>query len=425
MTATEPVGTEVAPAEGSSGAPRQVRSVVRAAISQGLSAASNFAIVLALGRAGGEATVGEYALAFVVYNSTLGLQRALVTDALLARPFRGEESRRGEDARAVTTSLLLSLAAALIVLVVGLVSPYRQLVALAPFLPLLLLQDLARYLLFRRGRPGTAACIDAVWALCSAGAFVALLAQPGSHRAIVLWGSGGALAAVTAVAVARLRPAPILRSLRWWRSELWSSSRWLTLESSLFHADQQLTAFGITAMAGRAAFGSWQITQSLLGVAAFLNLGVVVTVITHLSDGRGGRRTSILASAVTFGFVVLLTVTLVVVREPLLRVLYDGRVDLSISQILATGAFLAMGSAATGAISVLRAARAERTLPLARGLALLAFSPVAIIVSRHHFIAGLWLLAAGAATYFAVVARAAWGPARDGHADAIRGHLHA
>jgi len=387
--------------------PGKARSVAQAAISQGLSAGSNFVIPLALGRGADEGVIGEFALAFIVYNAALGLQRALVTDALLARPFRGPISLLNEDARAVTTSLLLSVTAAVVVLIAGLTSPYHQLVVLAAVLPALLLEDICRYLLFRRQRPAAAAIVDGVWALTSFVGFFYLVHHATSRTAIVVWGLGGLLATITGLVVARLSLAPIRASLRWWRAELWRSSRWLTLESSLFHADQQLTAFGFVAMAGKGLFGDWQVTQSLLGIAAFLNVGLIVMSVTHMSREVGDRRTALVASVTSLTFVILLTGALVLAKSELLRILYRDHVHISTATILASGVFLAMGSAATGPIALLRAQRTEKVLPLARGVALVLFSPLAVIVARHNFTAALWILAGGAATYLAIVAGAA------------------
>jgi hypothetical protein len=283
-------------------------------------------------------------------------------------------------------------------------TPFHQLTVLAPILPVLLLEDLCRYLLFRRQRPKAAAVIDGVWAAVSCGGFFYLLHHPSSRMAILVWGLGGLLGAVAGFAVARLRIAPVREAIDWWRGELWVSSRWLTIEAVLFHTDQELTAFGFTAMAGAAAFGDWQITESLLGVAAFLNVGLIVMSVTHFSRGVGDRRTATYVSLSSVIFVALLTTALVLIAPHLIPLLYSKHVHLPASMIIPTGVFLGMGSAATGPIALLRARRTEKVLPLARAVALIGFSPAAVLVAHRSFTAALWILAAGACAYFIVVA---------------------
>lgn len=385
---------------------RSPRLVALASSSQAMSAASNFLIAMALGRGGGEVAVAPFALAFIVYNAILGLQRALVTDVLLAVPFDGDRDGRREDAMALTTALALGAVSAAVVLTVGSIADH-PLVWLAFALPGMLLEDALRYLLFRRGRVGAAALVDATWAAVSISGFLVLVHHPTTNMAFVIWGAGGLLGSVVGLRATRLRPAPLAASLTWWRAHVWTGSRWLAIESVIFHMDQLVTGFGLAFMAGKAAFGEWQITESLLGVAAFLNVGLLVTGITHMSRVGNDRRTAWVSSLSGFGFVVFLTGALVVVREPLTQFLYDGNVDLAVSTIVATGAFLALGSASSGPISVLRAGRNERPLPIARAVAFLAFSPVAVLVAGHSFTAALWILAAGSLAYLMVVTWAA------------------
>ena len=379
-----------------------------ASLSQSLSAASNFIIFLALGRAAGAHEVGHFALAFVVYNAVLGLQRAMITDALLARPAKGATPSPSPERRAMTNSLILSSAAGCVVLVVGILTPFHQLAVLAPFLPALLLEDLFRYLFFRRMRPGLAVACDAVWVLVSYAGFVYLLAQPSIHTAVLIWGLGGLAGATTGLLIARTGFAPIGESVHWWRTQLWRSSRWLTLESLFFHADQEITAFGFTAVAGAAVFGEWQIAQSLLGLAVFVNAGLSIMTVTHLSHNTSDRRRAVLVSILSAGFVLLVTAAVCVGSTPLIRLLYGSRVSVPLGTIAATGLTLALGAAATGSIALLRARRDERTLPLARGVSLLLFTPAAVVVASRNFTAALYVLAAGAFVYLTIVARAAF-----------------
>jgi O-antigen/teichoic acid export membrane protein len=395
-------------------------SAGQAAVSQGLSAASNFVILLALARGGGSHVVGEFALAFVVYNATLGFQRAVVSDALLARVAATPDGGREADACAATSSVLLSLSSALVVLIIGLATSYQQLTLLAVFIPPLLLEDLYRFLLFRRGRTGAAIIVDGTWVLVSCLSLPYLVTHASPHAAILIWGCGGTAACIVGgiVAGARFaRPAP---SYRWWREHLWCSSRWLTLEATLFHIDQQVQAFGFLAIAGSAAFGHWRLALALLGLAVFIDAGVRIVGVTHLSRHTRDHRTAVQASAVSAAFTLALTAVVLVAEPVIVPLLYGDRVHVPRSVILICGIYLAASSAATGPLSVLRGQQRERPMPVARAVSLIVFTPLALLAARHDFEAGLWIITAGAVTYTAIVSWAAFATANAPHPEVAR-----
>ena len=389
---------------------RRVRSAGQAAVSQGLSAASNFVIVLALARGGGSHVVGEFALAFVVYNAALGLQRAVVSDALLARPIDDHASAAGSDARAATSSLLLSLVSALVVLAIGALTKYHQLALLAVFLPALLLEDLYRFLLFRRGRTAAAIVVDGTWVAISCLALPYLIAHASPHTAILVWGFGGTAACIVGGFVCRVRFARPTPSYRWWREHLWCSSRWLTLEAILFHIDQQVQAFGFVAIAGSAAFGHWRLALALLGLAVFIDAGVRIVGVTHLSRHHGDRRTALQASVASATFTLAITAVLLVTEPVIVPLLYGDHVHVPRMIILICGIYLAASSAATGPLSVLRGQHRERPMPIARGVSLIVFTPLALFVARTDFQAALIIITAGSIAYTAIVAWAAFAP---------------
>ncbi|WP_426572101.1 hypothetical protein [Aquihabitans sp. McL0605] len=403
---------------------RKAMSAGQAAISQGLSAASNFIILLALARGGGSHVVGEFALAFVVYNAALGFQRAVVSDALLARLVDTDDGGADADARAATSTVLLSVTFAAVVLVIGVATDYHQLALLALFIPPLLLEDLYRFLLFRRGRTGAAIVVDATWVAVSCLALPYLIAHASSHAAILVWGLGGTAACIAGGIVTGAhfaRPGP---SYRWWREHLWCSSRWLTLEAVLFHLDQQIQAFGFVAIAGSAAFGHWRLALALLGLAVFIDAGLRIVGVTHLSRHTGDRRTAVQASAASAAFTLALTAILLLAEPVIVPVLYGDRVHVPRAIILVCGTYLALSAAATGPLALLRGQQRERAMPTARAASLVLFTPLALIVARHDFVAGLWIITAGAATYTAIVAWAAFAPSNAVRPEIIHAQVH-
>ncbi len=385
------------------------RPVFAATLSQAFSASSNFVIILALGRLAGAREVGGYALAFGAYNAFLGLQRASLTDALIARRVGSTASPTDERRLAVTVSLGIGTGAAMLLAVAGMLTPYGQLAIIAPFLVGVLVEDVCRYLMFRIGRHTAAAALDAVWFAISCSAFVVLRGHPHSTTAIVIWGSGGTFAAVLGLVLLKSTPVHPRRARLWWSRNLGRSSRWLTLEAVGFHADQQIAAFGLTIVAGATLFGEYQIAGSLVGLSMFVTTGIAIVAASHFTNNDGDQaRVAAIVAAVSFATVVVVTLVLVAASDVVLPALYGHRVTISISVIVATGAIYAMAATAGGAHALLRARQSEAILPAARAIAVVACAPPAIAVAARNFPLGLWVLALEGAVYSLIVCRAAF-----------------
>ncbi len=383
---------------------RMAAPVVITSVSQAFSAASNFAIVVALTRASGSAEVGRYILAFTVYTAALTMQRAMLTDALIARRPGSTAPVREEDNRTLTVAAAVSLTEAVVILMIGWGTGFKQLSLLSLFLVFLLMQDACRYVLFRNLRHGGAAILDGIWFVVSCTAFVILRRHPGHVVAVTVWGTGGSLACFVGLAFVRFRPAPLVDSLRWWREHLWPSTRWLALESVFFQSDQQVQAFGLTALAGPTLFGRYQQAGSLVNPAVFLTTGIALVAVTHFSrNERGQYGNALVVSAVCFGCVAAVTGVLLSISHFVIHLLYGNKTTISNAIILATGAIYACVVAATGVHGWLRSQRSERILPMARGIGLVVFAPIALVVADHHFVAGLWVLAAEAFVYMVII----------------------
>jgi O-antigen/teichoic acid export membrane protein len=385
-----------------------VRSAGVTAVSQSLSAASNFVIVVALGRYSGARAVGEFAVAFAVYTAFLGIQRAALTSPLLARAEGSTADLADEKSRAVTCSLLLSVPASLILLPVGLAVAYPPIWLLGLVLPGVLAQDAFRYLLFRSRRPSGAALLDAVWVVGSCISFFVLRSRPTSATAILLWGVSGLLAALLGMALVSLPTGSVRTAYRWWRTSLWPSGRWLTIEAGFYNVDLQIQAFGFTAVAGAAAFGTLQVASSLVGVAFFLTAGVNMALITHFArQDKPQRRDTLLASGVNFTTIAVVTLVLMAASSLVVHLIYGHRLAVPPSLILPVGLYSALIGASGAPYMHLMARHAEKTIPIARS-ALLIFAPVAVIVSRHDFRLALWVLCFSAAVQAAILSYSAF-----------------
>ncbi|MFC5061527.1 hypothetical protein [Actinomycetospora atypica] len=177
---------------------------------------------------------GAFVLAYAVVTVLLAGTRALVGEPLLAHLPSTDPSRRGAlGASALSTSLVLGLVGALICLVGGL-SGWSLLAALlvfAPWMPLALAADAARYVLLARRDTARALVVDTVWVVVQ----LAVLAG------VLGWGtwSVGALAAawgigaVAAVAVfVGIAPERLADPRVWWAESRYLSG-WFTATSVL------------------------------------------------------------------------------------------------------------------------------------------------------------------------------------------------
>jgi hypothetical protein len=191
-------------------------------VDQGLSSATNFGCA---GLAAGlltRADFGAYALGFGFYLVVLGFARAFTSDALVvlyssATPATG----RGAVIRASTVSVGTGIAAAACATVTGLVlanETGHALVALAPCLPFLLLQDVWRYGYVMLGEPQKACLSDGCWlVIATAGLMLLRLTDTRSvPLAMLAWGCGAVPGALVG-GVALLRKAAASDVLHWLR----------------------------------------------------------------------------------------------------------------------------------------------------------------------------------------------------------------
>ena len=391
---------------------QHARSVGLITVSQTFSALSNFLIVMALGRYGGIRMVGEYSLAFVTYTAFLGVQRAAVTNPLMARALGSTGPAAEEASLAVMSSLCLGLGTSVVLVVVGSGLGIAPLAMLGLVLPGVLVEDALRFVAFRSGRHVVAVVIDGLWVVGSAGSVLVLRAHAGSARAVLLWGLAGSLAAVVGMVYLRVRPRPLPAACRWWRAYLWRSGRWLILDAFLYNVDIQVQAFGFTAAAGIEAFGRLQVAQSLVGVAAFVTTGVNVVALSYLARNHERReRTAVMVSVIDLITVLVLTGGIVVALHPILHVLYGHRIVLGAPIVLAAGLYMGLLVAGSGPQALLMARHSEQALPATRTLLTAFFTPLAVATSVVGFQDALWVLCAGAAMYVVVISYVVYRPA--------------
>jgi len=226
-------------------------------IDQAIAGASNVLIAILAARALGVAAFGLFGIVFIVYVTAQGASRALICEPLLVHPAEAEE-RPGD---AIGTAAVLGVALGSVVAASGLVALVwddrlgNALLLLGVFLPLLVLQDLGRYLGFATHRPGSSLVLDLVWlGLVVVAVGVLSVADRSSLTWFILaWAGSGAAAGLLVLGQYRIRRVHF--SLSWLR-ETWAYS-WRYLVS--FTATQGaalVTSIGVGAVAGARALGA-------------------------------------------------------------------------------------------------------------------------------------------------------------------------
>jgi O-antigen/teichoic acid export membrane protein len=259
-------------------------------VDQVISGASNVVIAILAARLLTAAQFGLFGIVFLVYTVLVWVTRGMVSDTLLVQTAASRE-RPGQ---AIGTAFVLAilLATGLGAIAVG-IRFWDQmlgeaLLALAVCLPLLVIQDVGRYLGFATERPMRAVVLDAVWLGAMVGAVAALFVT-GTHSLtwlVAAWAGSGAVAGLVVLVWHRVHE---IRLDLGWVKETWEMS-WRLVAS---YAGMQISALGMSSevgvLAGARALGGVQGT--LLLVRPFTTFQVAAT--THWMGEvarSGGRR---------------------------------------------------------------------------------------------------------------------------------------
>ncbi|HWF56533.1 MAG TPA: hypothetical protein VG223_17975 [Solirubrobacteraceae bacterium] len=283
-------------------------------IDQVISGASNVLAAVLAARVLGVGAFGLFGIIFLVYTMTLGITRALVSDPLLIHP-EDAEQRPGD---AVGTSSVLAVGIAVVVLGAGAlvrtwdVSFGDALIVFGACFPLLVFQDLGRYLGYATQRPGFALVLDTVWLVLLFGAVAALFATHTRTLAwyVAAWAGSGALAGL--LLFARYSVRYVRPSLAWLRYT-WTFSWQFLVSYTATQGAALAGSSGIGAIAGRRALSGVQgavlfvrpfTTFQVAVVAA--GMGEVTRLPTNLLVRLHVAKATALATAVAVGNVLVM-----------------------------------------------------------------------------------------------------------------------
>jgi O-antigen/teichoic acid export membrane protein len=260
-------------------------------IDQAIAGGSNVLIALIAARLLSAASFGLFALVFLTYMVAQGVSRALVCDPVLVHPLEAEGRKR----EVLGTGCLMGIGLGGAVVLVGAgVSALNSslglaLVALGAFLPLLVLQDLGRYLGFATQRPSLALTLDGSWLvfLCVAAVPLFLTDTKSLAWLIAAWAGSGACAGL----ITLFQHRGGLRLGFGWLRYTWGFS-WRNL---LSYTSQQggllAAASAVGAIAGARALGGLQGATLLLRPSATVQIAITAGTMGHVARAQGEKST--------------------------------------------------------------------------------------------------------------------------------------
>lgn len=274
----------------------------------GISSIGNFALSLSGARLLGLEEFGVLALLLTVALLSVGLTKVGLVDAFtLGHSAAGDEERRQTAERLLGAVALVAMMLCPIAVTLGLlvqVQPLSSgLVTLGLVLPLLQMQDTARWVSYASGRANEALLSTSIWTagtLLGIGALVAFDMFSVSS-AIAVWGLSAGIAVV--VVLQRARTVPRFKGAASW----FSDARQVGIRSFFDYVLGQSVGLGagliFSGIAGAAAYGALRIAQlplapvqiAISGCVAFLQPTMVVQRAQHRDSAA--RRLAGLASA--------------------------------------------------------------------------------------------------------------------------------
>jgi O-antigen/teichoic acid export membrane protein len=293
------------------------RRLTTITVDQVISGASNLGVSVLAAHALGLRAFGLWEITFLVFVLVQSGSRALVCEPVLVHPQEADE-RPGD---VIGTAAVLGLTQGVLIGVAGGAALLwdgglgRALLVLAVCMPLLVIQDLGRYLAFVRHEPMRALGLDLAWLGLVVLAMAVVLGT--DHATLgwfaLAWAGSGAVAGM--LTLFHHRASPWRLDLGWLR-ETWHLT-WRYLVSGVFGAGGALAVVLVVAgMAGAAALGAVRGAQLL--TRPFLTVYVAVSSagVSELSrvppagaeHERHVRRTTAVATIAAVATLVVLVV---------------------------------------------------------------------------------------------------------------------
>ena len=255
------------------------RAVAWGFADQLLSSATNLFLFVLAGRVLGPDGLGIVFIGFSSYLAILGLQRALLTDPLVALTSAAPRSERVRATRScLTWALMASSAGSVLLGTVGATTPGdigRGLLLFAPCVLPALAQDFWRTVLFRDQRPRAATLNDGIWLAVMTASLPAAWLLQADWAVVACWGAGAVASAVAGFMQTRTWPWRPAAAWLWWRREAWPFGNWLAVNSVVYGLGSYATIFALATLLGTKALGGLRAVESV-----FAPLSLVAPALT-------------------------------------------------------------------------------------------------------------------------------------------------
>jgi O-antigen/teichoic acid export membrane protein len=384
---------------------RAGRKVAWGFADQFCSSLTNFGLTIIAGRALGPEALGVIALGFAAYVIALVFQRALITEPhTVVSAGLPMSERRPISRRTVTMSLLAGGIVAVFLLIMGAVLPGpvgKGFLLFAPWIPIAMVQDLWRFVLFRDGRNAAAVMNDFSWVV---GMLITLPLALSIHTdwaMVGAWGFGALIGVVLGFWQTRLAPSPPAESWRWWRTDAWPIGKWFALDRAASNVGTQGTVFILAPLLGAAALGGLKATNSVFAPLSVLGPAITLPGLPAMTRAYRSSLHSARSLATRLSFTIggltgVYTLALALGGGAALTFLFGDRFTRFTDLIapVATGQLLA--AVGIGFIILLKASKRGRSLVAAHVISTVGTLIITPILAIRSGVTGAaWGLAIG------------------------------
>ena len=366
-------------------------------LDQGVASASNFAVAVAVARISGVSGLGAFSLAYAAWLFVAAMHRSLVTDPMAItgdarHPTLAKANVRSGFASEVSLGLATGGIFALVglaLVAIGASSFGISMLALAPWVTFLLLQDYWRWIGFMQAKPGKALANDAVFDLVQAVGFAFLLVGHihSTPLAIAAWGLGAVAGAVFGLWQFRIWPA-LAPGWAWLKAK-WPVSRWLAANSTASWGLTQLYAVLTAVILGPAGLGGLKAAQGLVSGPSYVlvqaggSVGLPEASRAYDKHGWAGlHRVSRLVTAAGAASVGLVLIVVIFFGQPLLELFYGHQFGRYASVAVVMAVAYVISTFSLGAVLKLKMTKQTRLLFTVSLLALVPYT-LAVVVLAH------------------------------------------
>lgn len=284
--------------------------------SQGASSVSSFVPLFLVIYTGSLAEVGAFSLAYWAYFFLLTVVRGLALEPLTVR-FSQKAPEVFRPAAAQAVGLAFVTASTLGLFTVVIAAPHggplaTAFLATGAVLPLLLLNDAMRNVMFSAGKPHRAFANDVAFLVAETVALVIMATTIGLGLGsiVVAWGMAAGAAAVLAMSQMRLVPRP-LRAFAWLKAQR-DLGPAFAADHAIARGAEQVALVLIGAVAGLSAVGTVSAARSFFAPATTVQAGLNAFGLPEASRLASSGRTARLRAFVltlTGGMAVLMVLT--------------------------------------------------------------------------------------------------------------------